>query len=186
MANSAFKWRDQITIPNILTLVRLLMVPVMAYFIYHIDRFPYFALGLFLLIWATDLLDGFIARRFNQISDFGKLFDPAVDKIFQLTTAIMLYKVERMPLWVPIFIFVKELLMALGALLLLKQKYVVSSSILGKLATFAWVICFAVMLVLPQELIYLAQFIFILPAVLALGAFLYYLSTYLRKTRERE
>ncbi len=162
------------------------MVPVMAYFIYHIDRYPYFALILFLLIWMTDLLDGFIARHFNQISDFGKLFDPAVDKIFQFTTAVVLYKVERLPLWVPIFIFLKEVLMALGALILLKQKYVVSSSIIGKLATFAWVLCFALILVLPRNLLYLADYIFVLPAVLALGAFIYYLSTYLRRTRERK
>lgn len=162
------------------------MVPVMAYFIYHIEDYPYFALVLFLVIWATDLLDGFIARHFNQISDFGKLFDPAVDKIFQLTTAIVLYTVERMPLWVPIFIFLKEVLMAVGALVLLKQKYVVSSSIIGKLATFAWVVCFAVMLILPQRLLHLANYIFIMPAVLALGAFCYYLFSYLRRTRERK
>ena len=162
------------------------MVPVMSYFIYTIDRHPFVALTLFLLIWLTDLLDGFIARRFNQISDLGKLFDPAVDKIFQFTTAVMLYIVGRMPLWVPIFIFLKEVLMALGALLLLKQKYVVSSSIIGKVATFAWVICFALVLILPQELVFCSNYIFILPAVLALAAFFYYLSTYLRKTRERE
>lgn len=162
------------------------MVPVMSYFIYTIDRHPFVALALFLLIWLTDLLDGFIARRFNQISDLGKLFDPAVDKIFQFTTAVMLYIVGRMPLWVPIFIFLKEVLMALGAMILLKQKYVVSSSIIGKIATFAWVIGFAVMLILPAKYLYLADFIFIIPAVMAINAFIYYLSTYLRKTRERE
>ncbi len=185
MSSSSFKWKDQITIPNILTLIRLLMIPVMAYFIHHIERYTYVALILFLVIWLTDMLDGFIARRFNQVSDLGKLFDPAVDKLFQFTTAVMLYRVNRMPVWVPIFIFLKEVLMALGSILLLRQKVVVSASYIGKLSTFVWVLSFAVMLVLPHRYVYLAKYIFILPAVLALAAFFYYLFSYMRKSRER-
>lgn len=75
------------TIPNFLTLLRFLAIPVMAWFISAGDDYRLLSFVLFLAIWLTDLLDGYIARNFNQTSDFGKLFDPLVDKIFQLTLA---------------------------------------------------------------------------------------------------
>lgn len=181
-----FAWRDQLTVPNLLTLMRLLMIPVMAYFIYHIERYPRWGLALFLAIWCTDFLDGYIARHFNQISDLGKLFDPAVDKLFQFTTALMLFWVGRMPLWVPVFILCKELLMVFGSLILLRQNFVVSASYMGKISTLLWVLSFAVMLVLPPQLLHWANLIFLLPALMALVAFVSYLCAYLRKTHERD
>ena len=66
------------TIPNVLTLIRLILVPV--YWVlmlgYHLD---YWALGAFLLASATDMLDGFLARRMQCITDFGKLMDPLAE-----------------------------------------------------------------------------------------------------------
>ncbi|MGI6298282.1 MAG: CDP-alcohol phosphatidyltransferase family protein [Saccharofermentanales bacterium] len=80
-----------LNVPNTLTLLRLLAIPVLAAVIYAGDQYNTLALILFLAIWVTDLLDGWIARRFNQMTEFGKLFDPLVDKLFQFTTALMLY-----------------------------------------------------------------------------------------------
>ena len=72
------------TIPNVLTLIRLILVPV--YWVlmlgYHLD---YWALGAFLLASATDMLDGFLARRMRCITDFGKLMDPLADKLMVLS-----------------------------------------------------------------------------------------------------
>ena len=77
------------TIPNVLTLIRLILVPV--YWVlmlgYHLD---YWALGAFLLASATDMLDGFLARRMQGITDFGKLMDPLADKLMVLSVLFTL------------------------------------------------------------------------------------------------
>ncbi|MFA6736536.1 MAG: CDP-alcohol phosphatidyltransferase family protein, partial [Saccharofermentanales bacterium] len=126
----------KIGLPNIITSVRFAAIPVMAYFIYAsamIDsKYNVIAFVLFVLIWATDVLDGFIARKYDQVTNFGKLFDPFVDKLFQFVTALMMMIVGRLPLWVPCVIFVKELLMLIGGTLLLtKYKLVVYSKWYG-------------------------------------------------------
>ena len=90
------KLRFEWTIPNILTLIRFLAIPVLAYLIFLGDAYNIVAFILFVCIWLTDMLDGYIARHYNQITEFGKLFDPLVDKVFQLTTAIMLAAVDKL------------------------------------------------------------------------------------------
>jgi cardiolipin synthase len=74
------KWRY---IPNILTILRLLAIPLMA--VWMISEKWEQALILFIAAEFTDILDGYIARRFNFISNFGKLVDPLADKLIQLT-----------------------------------------------------------------------------------------------------
>ncbi|HBP37977.1 MAG TPA: CDP-diacylglycerol--glycerol-3-phosphate 3-phosphatidyltransferase, partial [Clostridiales bacterium] len=86
-------------VPNILTLIRLLAIPVLAYLIKAGDAYNLVAFIVFLAIWLTDMLDGYVARRFNQMTEFGKLFDPLVDKLYQVTTALMMYLVGKLQLW---------------------------------------------------------------------------------------
>ena len=102
-----FTW----TVPNILTTIRLAAIPFMAVFIYMSghsgeegNRFSVVAFSFFVSIWVTDMLDGYIARHFNQISDFGKIYDPFVDNQFKFTTAYVLFLIKRIPLWVVVFI----------------------------------------------------------------------------------
>ena len=92
---TAMKLRFEPTMPNILTLIRFLAIPVLAYLIYAGDEYNIVAFILFVAIWLTDMLDGYIARRFNQMTEFGKLFDPLVDKLFQLTTAVMMCRCRQ-------------------------------------------------------------------------------------------
>ena len=88
------------TIPNVLTLIRLILVPV--YWVlmlgYHLD---YWALGAFLLASATDMLDGFLARRMQCITDFGKLMDPLADKLMVLSVLFTLLIRGIIP-WEPV------------------------------------------------------------------------------------
>jgi len=162
------------TVPNYLTLVRLLAIPVLAGFILAGDRYNTVAFILFVSIWFTDLLDGWIARHYNQITEFGKLFDPLVDKIFQFTTALMMFIVGKLPFWVPLFLFVKELLMIIGGAILLKKKMVVHARWYGKLATVLFVLAFASIFFLKQEQRYLSNFIFIVPVTWSLVAYIQY------------
>ncbi len=118
-------------------------IPVLAYLIDAGDAYNTMAFLMFVAIWMTDALDGYIARHYNQISEFGKLFDPLVDKLFQFTTAVMMFIVGRLPLWVPLFIFIKEILMIIGsAVLFRKTKLVVFAEWYGKIGTVLFVAAF--------------------------------------------
>ena len=91
-----FSKKDLITVPNILTYIRLLCVPVFigVMIAYCLDmtatEFLWAAFGLFVFASATDIADGYIARRFNLISDIGKVLDPVADKLLQGFAVLML------------------------------------------------------------------------------------------------
>jgi len=163
------------TIPNILTTVRLLAIPFMAVFIHASGRpgeeghsYSVAAFCFFVGIWFTDAADGFIARHFNQISDFGKIYDPFVDKLFQFTTAFMMFLIGRLPLWVVIFILVKEAAMILGGAYILQKHRIVSHSRwYGKLSTVFFVIALASVFFVPHDLRYITNFIFIPPVLMS-------------------
>ena len=80
-------------------------------------------------------MDGFIARKFNLITNFGKLIDPLADKATQVSILIILTLKNVIPLWILVVVFVKELLMVSGASFLYGKKLVVSSKWYGKLTT---------------------------------------------------
>ena len=77
------------TIPNLLSVLRIIMIPIFAVLFYK-DMIAWAVFVLF-LSGLSDFLDGKIARKFNQISNLGKLLDPIADKMSQITIAIMLY-----------------------------------------------------------------------------------------------
>lgn len=114
-------YKDKIlTVPNLLSLLRLLMIPLMVWL--YIGRKNYCATTLVLLASAlTDILDGFIARRYKMVSEFGKAFDPIADKLTQI--AMMFCLIVRFPLmllpW--IVLVVKELFTGLCSMLAIRK-----------------------------------------------------------------
>lgn len=125
------KWRH---IPNILTVLRLLAIPLMA--AWMISGKWTESLVLFVLAEFTDILDGYIARRFNFISNFGKLADPLADKLIQLTALFLLARGGRLPYYFFFILCAKELAMITGSLFFLKKDVVVFSNWAGKAAAF--------------------------------------------------
>ncbi len=129
--------RSNMNLPNVLTMIRLFLVPV--YIVMFSLGEKYAALAVFLIASATDLLDGQIARRYNLITDFGKLMDPLADKVMVLTAMIsMAIGNPRIPRVIPwtavIVLFIKELVMVIGSSKLLKNGVVVYASMIGKIA----------------------------------------------------
>jgi cardiolipin synthase len=120
-------------IPNILTVSRFFFIP----FIFGaILNYQFLTATILLTISGlTDVLDGIIARKFNFVSNFGKLIDPLADKANQLFTLIALAYINIIPWWILIVVFSKELLMVAGASFLYGKKLVVSSRWFGKLST---------------------------------------------------
>lgn len=120
-------------IPNALTIVRFILIPVI---VYYILTGRYIAGFVVLTISGlTDILDGFIARKFNFITNFGKLIDPLADKSTQIAVLASLTFKGIVPLWILLIVFIKEILMVSGASFLYGKKLVVSSRWYGKLAT---------------------------------------------------
>ena len=129
--------KDMWNIPNALTMARLVMIPVFAV-LYFTGR-PIAALAVFCAASLTDLLDGFLARRLNQITDFGKLFDPLADQLMVLT-ALVCHTVSGVFPWPAVAVVAaKELLMVAGGALLLKRDVVVYANLWGKAATCAFI-----------------------------------------------
>lgn len=127
-----------VNVPNALTLLRLLLIPVFVWLI-SINRMMW-ALAVFAFASLTDILDGWIARRYNLITDFGKLLDPLADKLMVLSVMLSLALKGITPWAAIIILFVKEGLMMLGGILLLRKKVVVYSMPLGKVAQFVTVL----------------------------------------------
>jgi cardiolipin synthase (CMP-forming) len=131
------KWKKNLNVPNALTMLRFLMIPL--YIALFVKGLKYWALGTFLLAGLTDVLDGMIARKFNLITDFGKLMDPLADKLMGITALFsMTIGTALIPAVVPwavvIVILGKELLMVLGGLVMLGKHIVVYSRPIGKAA----------------------------------------------------
>ena len=120
-------------VPNILTVIRLILVPVIILFI-SMDNYL-LAFIIFTLSAITDVVDGIIARKFNAISDFGKLIDPLADKLTQISVLLTLSIKEIIPFWIICVLLVKELILIIGASFLYGKNLVVSSKWYGKLTT---------------------------------------------------
>ena len=130
------------TIPNVLTMIRLILVPV--FVVLFLKGHKMASLAVFVVASLTDMLDGYLARKLNQITDFGKLFDPLADKLMVLSAMVCQGIVGVFPWSAIIIVACKELFMVIGGLLMLKNDVVVYSNYVGKAAQ----VCFILSLVL--------------------------------------
>lgn len=125
------------TIPNLMTLMRLLILIPIFYCLAHEQR-------LWVLFWGalgilTDLSDGWVARRLHQTSDLGRMMDPVVDKInvIAVTFYMTLSPFYDFPLWYFIFLIIREMMVMMGGLIISrKQKIIFESNTPGKRSAF--------------------------------------------------
>ncbi|MBN2012161.1 CDP-alcohol phosphatidyltransferase family protein [candidate division KSB1 bacterium] len=126
------------TVANGLSIIRILLIPAIVYCILHESKsYFWFGVGLVFVAIATDYLDGKMARRLNQVSEYGKIFDPLADKIAIGTLAVLLVIYRDLPVWVAILIIGRDFLILLfGLFLTTRLKYVTSSTRFGKWTAF--------------------------------------------------
>ncbi|MBQ6174254.1 MAG: CDP-alcohol phosphatidyltransferase family protein [Clostridia bacterium] len=125
--------KDIWNLPNALTMLRLVLIPV--FLVCYLTGHPYWALGVFCAASITDFFDGFLARRLNKITAFGKLFDPLADKLM-VVCALMCHVISGRFCWVALAIVAtKEMIMIVGSTYMLSQDHVVSANLYGKAAT---------------------------------------------------
>ena len=126
-----------ITIPNIISLFRILLIPFII--VSYLDGRFWTAFGLIILSGFSDVLDGFLARHFNMVSDFGKILDPIADKLTQVAVVLMLLldHLHLVAVWVLLIVlFIKELATLILATYLLNDGVkAVSARWWGKVAT---------------------------------------------------
>lgn len=172
-------------IPNALTILRLFLVPVFV-FVYRIDssdpNVRIASAAIFLVASFTDILDGYIARKYGKITDFGKLADPVADKLMQLAVLCCLAFDNRISMWILVVFAFKEAVLILGGLNLLKEKFVVQSKWSGKIATVILFLCVVAILVTDESQLSKSDATIIMTVSLFFTAiaFFNYMSMYLR------
>ena len=133
-------------LPNKLTLLRILMIPVFLVILYlDVPYAGYWALAVFILASLTDLLDGKIARKYHLITDFGKFADPLADKM--LVTAAMLWFVEagQMPGWALLVVIIREFAVSGLRMVASDKGRVIAAGWSGKVKTASTMVCIVLM-----------------------------------------
>ena len=121
-------------IPNILTIIRFILIPFIFTSVVNEDFLA--TIVIFTISAITDMLDGYIARKYNYITDIGKLIDPLADKLTQMSLLLSLAILKILPWWIFAIVFIKECVMIIAASLMYKKDdVVVYSKWYGKLAT---------------------------------------------------
>lgn len=134
-----------LTIPNVISALRLALVPVFAVLI--VEGEDLWALGVLAVSGASDWLDGVIARRFDQVSRLGKVLDPAADRLFILVTLVALTWRDAIPLWLVVALVSRDVLLACLMPFLARQRYgPLPVHFAGKAATFALLYAFPLLL----------------------------------------
>ncbi len=133
------------------------------------------AVIVFIAACLTDILDGYIARKYNMITDIGKVLDPLADKGMQITMLMSMATAQLMPWVVVIFLFLKELLMCVGGAVLYKANTVIAANSYGKISTVVTSSC-VVLILLLYKVLHPAMLIFLqwAPVVFAVYAFIRY------------
>ena len=135
-------------VPNTLTIIRFLIIPFIVINIFTGNYISAFIL--FTISGITDIADGYIARKYNLISNFGKLMDPLADKLTQIATLSSLVITGLIPLWILIIVLSKEVIMIAGASFLYGKDVVVYSRWYGKLATVLFYLAIVTSLLFKQ------------------------------------
>ena len=146
------KKEDWFTIPNILSYIRILMIPLYVYLYVNAETTTdyYWAAGLLVLSGITDSLDGIIARKTGQITNLGKLIDPIADKLTQIAVvgAMLIERPYILPLLI-IFI-IKELFLLINSVVLYQKEVMMDGSMwFGKVATAVFYVSMFLLVVFP-------------------------------------
>ncbi len=168
-------------IPNILSILRILLVFVFVFILFVLNN-TYLALLIFLVAGATDIIDGYLARRNNWITNLGKILDPVADKLMQCTVLVSLCIKDIVPLWFVIPFFAKELFtLIIGAIVIRRRSVNVVSKWYGKTAVCLFYATIAISIIFEEFLAAHKGFaiaIFVPAVIFALAALVAYVKHY--------
>ena len=122
----------KLNFPTVLTLSRIVLIPV---FIFIVYQHPVFGAIIFGIASITDFLDGYLARRSDKITKFGIILDPIADKFLVISALIVLVDMERLPAWIAITIIVREFLVTGLRAVAFSKDIVIPAEVGGKIKT---------------------------------------------------
>lgn len=153
-------------VPNMLTILRVILIPFFVVFmLFDVTSFDnYIALAIFVVASLTDMLDGYLARKNHQVTNFGKFMDPLADKLLVCTALICLMEMDRLPCLVVIVIIAREFIISGFRLVASDNGIVIAASWWGKAKTISQMVMIIVLIfdfgesfaMLENILIYLA------------------------------
>ncbi len=134
-------------IANKITILRILMVPI--FLIFMLVEFPYHmeaAVTVFIAASLTDKLDGYIARKYNMITDFGKFMDPLADKLLVTGAFLVLIQFGRIEAWIVFIILAREFAVTGLRTLAAAQNVIIAASKYGKIKTVTQIVAIVILL----------------------------------------
>ena len=136
---------------NKLTILRVVMIPAFLLVLYlEVPNANYWALGIFVAASLTDTLDGYIARHYNQITDFGKFMDPLADKMLVVAALLWFVEIGQMPGWALLVVIVREFAVSGLRMIAADKGRVIAAGWSGKVKTASTMVCIVLMF-LPIE-----------------------------------
>ncbi|MDD3067500.1 MAG: CDP-diacylglycerol--glycerol-3-phosphate 3-phosphatidyltransferase [Acholeplasmataceae bacterium] len=149
----------KMTTANKLTILRVLMIPVMIVLMYinslqkpigffNMSTAQFIIALLFIIASLTDFLDGYIARKYHQITTFGKFLDPIADKVLVMVALLYLMMImpSRVPLWAVMIVIIREFMVTGVRLLAIEKGQVIAASIYGKIKTATTMVALIILL----------------------------------------
>ena len=137
---------------NKLTILRVVMIPAFLLVLYlDVPGANYWALAIFAAASITDTLDGYIARHYNQITDFGKFMDPLADKMLVMAALLWFVEEERLPAWAMLIVIVREFAVTALRLMAVERGRVIAAAWSGKVKTASTMVCICLMLVVSED-----------------------------------
>ncbi len=135
------------TTANKITIFRVLMIPVFLVLAYSGQMI--WAFVVFVLASLSDMLDGYVARHYNQVTNFGKFMDPLADKVLVMAAMCWFVESGRMPGWALAIVLLREFAVSGMRLIAVEQGRVIAAAWSGKIKTTATMICLCLMLLFP-------------------------------------
>ena len=157
----------KLTTASKITIARVALIPVVLLLMY-ID-FPgnmYWALAVFIIASCSDFVDGYIARHYNQVSNFGKFVDPLADKLLVISVMLVYVDWGYMPAWAAIIVVARELCVTGLRLVAVEGGKVIAAAWSGKIKTASTMVCFCLMMLpVPEFVISVCWIIVVLTTV---------------------
>ena len=139
------------TTANKLTLCRVVMIPIFLVLLYEdFTGHLWAALAVFILASVTDFIDGYVARHYHQITDFGKFMDPLADKLLVMSAMAWFVEVAWMPAWAFFVVIARELAVTGLRLVAVEQGRVIAAAKSGKVKTACTMVGIILMLIFPN------------------------------------
>lgn len=152
-------------LPNKITVFRLFLIPVFVYFFFIGEVGYLISAIIFIIASFTDFLDGYLARKYNETTNFGAFLDPIADKVLVFAALILLAESGIIPSWTVILIIGRETLINGFRLIAIEKGVVISASYLGKFKTVSQMLSLVLLLFAPAS-----------PIILFIGLIVYWIA----------